>query len=454
MKTFLSLLALCSVAVPCRAEPIEPSDFAYGSELRPLREQAIHAYVLPERVLRALTDRELGDLCVFDATGAQRPSALHVIEDAQTRSAELPVPHFPLEAPPERTPAGVEVRVERDVIGNITRAFSQSLVAPGPSLAGYLVDLSALRDPVTALALTVSAPRDYTLQVELESSDDLSTFVGLRGATLARLEHGGSTLRHDVVALPAALRARYVRISFVRAPSAELRIDAVRARVQTKAEAHARRFVALTPRKPEADERATHQEPTRPGQSFSYAVDGVFRFDRYSVVLPRSTPLSEGSLLSAPRAVGPYRELDRALYRQQPSERPLMPTDHGFFELRISDKGGGVRDGAPTLQLGYLPPQLLFSGNHSASYLLAYGSARARCRRFDEDELASLGDAPLAGAAIADSVRAESPTTLGGPSVLRAPTPSRPLRVYALWGVLVVAVGALAVVARKLLKGT
>lgn len=451
MKHLCIAAALLLAAAPGRADDTTAGDFAYGIELQPSAAQPIHAFTLQERVLRALTDRELGDLCVFDAAGVQRPHALHTERDTARAPVELAAALFPLEASPPHTSDGVEVRVERDPNGNITRAFSKQVASPQqPRVGGYLVDVSAIADPIIALTLAISSPRDYTLELEVDESDDLNTFRPVTRATLAHLEHEGRSLDHDLIELTDHVHARYLRLRFDRQVD-DLRIAAVRVRALRPVQASPRRTLELTARAPTSAEPPVRQEPTRAGQSFSYAVAGVFTFDRYSVVLPAETPLVEGSLLSAPRAEGPFRELDRALFRQPPTERTLMPSGHGFFELRVSDKGGGIRAGEPTLRLGYLAPQLLFASNDSATYTLAYGSARKRCKRFDEEELATLAGSDQ-GLPRPDSVQAVRVKTLAGAAVLEPAATPRPWRVYALWAVLLAAVGGLAAVARSLVK--
>lgn len=454
MRLLGVVLASSLCAAPCRAETVIGSDFAYGIELSPLQKQPVHGFLLPEQVLRALTDRELGDLCVFDASGVRRPHAIHVAREALTTLVDEEVPFFPLEAPGEQTTDGVEVRVERDPGGNITRAFSKSIVGREAHLTGYLVDTHALVDPIMGLTLTIRSSHDYTLALQIDAGDDLKSFRPDNTATLAHLEHEGRTLDRDYVELSGEVHAKFLRLSFPRAAASDLRIEKVQARVLRPTQASARHFVALTRLTRAPGERVTRQDPSRAGQSFEYTIAGVFTFDRYRVGLPSSTPLVEASLLSAPSAAGPFRELDRGLFRDSDgatSGRALMPSEHNFFELRVSDKGGGVREGEPKLHMGYLPPQLWFASNDSATYLLAYGSAVARCRRFAEGELTAGGDT-IQELSLSDSVRAVRQKTLGGASALSKPAAPRPWRVYVLWGVLLLAVGALAVFARRLVK--
>ncbi|MDB4977654.1 MAG: hypothetical protein JWN48_5995 [Myxococcaceae bacterium] len=439
----LGLLALA--APPCRADAPKPErsahDFAFGRTLTPERKAPLHAYTLPEHVLSSLTDAELGDLCVFDARGQERPLALHLPRDTAAEVSAQPVPHFPLQTSPENTADGVEVQVERDPGGNILRAFSKAFAADDTRLRA-LLDTSAIQDPIVGLNLALAGQRDFTIRVQVDASEDLASFQELSHATLVHLEHGGHTLSRDLVELPA-VKAHYLRLTITPARgSSGLTLDSLTARVEHPGSAPTRSFIELSSR----------ETTTRDGQVFLFALPGVFQVDRYGVVLPSSTALAEVTLLSSADEKAAFRVLDRGLFKQGDGERELPRTADDFFELRVSDKGGGIRDGSPKLRLGYLAPQLLFAGGDAEPYLLAYGSASARCKRFDEDELASLASQGAAYVAGADTVRAGALQTLAGKPALVAAPPPRPLRLYALWAVLVSAVGVLALVTRKLLR--
>jgi hypothetical protein len=449
LKNLLTVVALSVLSPwPCLADAVEAKQFAYAVALTPDRpfsarapNGAIHGYTLPESVLRTLTDAELGDLCVFDAQGVQRPLALHIPRDVAGEHVEVPLAFFPLTAPPANAATGTEVQVERDPTGTITRAFSRSIDGHDTRLSA-LIDTSAIIDPILGLNLALSGARDFTIEVRVESSDDLSQFAELTTATVAHLEHGGHTLSRDLVELPS-VHARYLRLTIKRPPgSPTLALDSLQARVARPGSAPTRSFVALSP----------HEATGKEGQVFAYTLPGVFRVDRYTVVLPAATPLAEVTLLSSGNAKAAFRVLDRALFRAVPEERELTRTDDDFYELRVSDKGGGIRGGTPTLKLGYLAPRLLFAGDDAAPYVLAYGSAQARCKRFDEDELLSIASVAAGYVSDGDTVQAGPVQTLAGkPALLPAEKP-RPLRLYALWAVLVLAVGVLAYVTRKLLR--
>lgn len=450
MKTLSFALVIgfsaCTSAAPPSKAAVAPQDFAYGILLHGSRGQTLHSFALPESVLRSVVDPELGDLCVFDVNGLQRPLALHVLHDQDSELTELPLAYFPLQAAPtlpneEHAGDGVEVQVERDPTGNITRAFSKTVATPDGRIS-YLVDTDALSDPLVGLTLALASPHDFSVRVEVEASEDLAHFHDVTTATLVQLEHHGNTLRRDVIDLPG-IHPHYLRLTLHRASATtELALSALEARVARPSKALPRQHVVLEPR----------DIGTDGSQVFAYALPGAFQVDRYAVMLPSSTALAEAELLASDNPRAAYHVLDHGLFHQNEAERVLTRTDDEFFELRVSDKGGGIRTGAPKLVLGYLAPQLLFVGDEAEPYTLAYGSATARCHRFEEDALLTSTTPPTTTVPLADTVTIGALKTLAGKPALIAPEPPRPLRIYALWAVLLIAVGVLGFVTRKLLR--
>jgi hypothetical protein len=436
---FALLLVSLSVALPARAQTVAPSDFASGLELSIERASKLHALTIPQEVLSALVDRDFGDLCMFDSKGRQLAHSVSTprLEEA---TVELPIAYYPLEQHERADTGAVEVSVQRDGQGAITRAFSQRVLQEQARVVAYLLDRGADARPIEGLTLALSAARSFTVQVELESSEDLERFRPLKRGTVASLEHQGKSLRKDLLAVPRT-SDRYLRLRFIDPPDS-LALEAVSALTLQATGPRERAWLAL-------DGQA---EPPEDGQLFAYAMAGAFMPDRYRLALPAGTKLIEATLEGAQLPGGPYHQLDHALFREEagaPQERTLPGTRDAFFRLRVSEKGGGVHGGAPVLQLGYVPPRVLFEAEGSAPLLLAYGSARARCRKFDEVELKSAADGELLRV---DTVRVLRKKTLAGARARKLEPAPRPTRVYVLWAILVLGVGVLALIARKLTR--
>ena len=427
--------ALLTSAATARA--LAPEDFARGLELTIVRPGVIQALTLPAEVLSALLDRSYGDVCVFDAQGKPLAQAL-AFPVERPELVTLPLPFFPLEARARDATGGVAVTVERNDEGAITRAFSEPLMADSTRVIGYLIDRGPeAREALEALTLGVDATDAFTVQVRVESSSDLDRFAPLAMATIARLEHEGRTLKRDLVELPPT-SARYLRLSF-RKPPAGLALREVIAQVRRPAALPARHVLALAG-EPVADGDA---------QIFQFTMSGTYAPDRYRVLLPEGTTLIEATLESSEAPSGPYAALDRGIFRRdQSAVRELPRTHDAYFRIRVAPKGGGIRGGHPILQLGYLAPRMLFHDEGVAPYLLAYGSARARCTHFDEAELASITTEPIPRD---DTVKGGRTRVLGG-ELVRTRDTGPGLRTYVLWSVLVSAVAVLGLLARRLVR--
>ncbi|MET0287876.1 MAG: DUF3999 family protein [Polyangiales bacterium] len=419
------LVSSTALATPAREE------FAYGVELAPLSTQPFHRYPLPDSVLRMLVTRELTDLCVFDADGAPRAHAV-VWPDAPVAAAsEQAVPVFPLEI--SRDTEGVEVKIERDLAGQILRTLSQPL--PDAKVRAYLLDAHALAGPLHGLTLSLAnVPENVMLDVRLEASQDLVSFAPLTRATLAQLTHAGASLTRNFIELPATSPA-YLRISF---DSSAITLEKVSARIQPAAPSLPQQSIELDAMPGESDATAK--------QEFRFLVPYGLRATRYSVLLPSGTQLVQGGLFGADAEDAPLLALDRQLYRTPASTYPLVESRVRVLELRVDDAGGGVRAGAPRLRVDYLAPSVLFAGDGKPPFTLAYGSARARCTPLAGDTLNV--EAPATA-----SVRAVRTRPLGSSKLLtQHEDPGASLRVYGLWAALLVAVGVLGVIARRLLR--
>jgi hypothetical protein len=427
MKLAMLLLALPSVALA--APPAD--DFAYGVELTPLSKQIFHRYPLPATVLRMVATRELADLCVYDASGTPEPHALVWPREPAPETSEQDLAVFPLEI--SRDTAGVEVKVERDLAGQILRTLSQPLV--DAKQRAYLLDAHALQGTLTGLNLALAgAPDNVMLDVRVEASDDLTSFHELTRTTLARLQHDGQSLTRTFVELHSS--PAYLRLSFDPGVSA-VALEKATARVQRSRETAPLEAIELEATPGESDARAE--------QEFRYLVPFGPRVARYSVLLPSGTQLIQGALFGADAEASPLLALDRQVYRTPASAYPLVESRVRVLELRVDDAGGGVRSGAPKLRVEYLAPSVLFAGDGKSPFTLAYGSARARCTPLASHALEL--EAPARA-----SVRAVRTRALGGPGLLTKDERGKTLRVYGLWAALLLAVAVLGVIARRLLR--
>jgi hypothetical protein len=129
---------------------------------------------------------------------------------------------------------------------------------------------------------------------------------------------------------------------------------------------------------------------------------------------------------------------------------PISRTSDRFWQLQAGRDAGWTRTTAPRLKIGWHPHEIVFVAQGPAPYMLVYGSGRVAASDAPVDALlASLRESDLTTRVREATLGA--PRTLGGAGALSVAPPYRRL---ALWGILVIAVGALAWLAMRMLRET
>jgi hypothetical protein len=179
---------------------------------------------------------------------------------------------------------------------------------------------------------------------------------------------------------------------------------------------------------------------------------------RVQIDLKAANSLVEAQLYSGTTPEGPWtRHFDGLLY-QLGSNGVLRNPEircgkkrRPYFKLVVSPKGGGVGTQTPTLEIAWIPDQVLFVAGGRGPYSLAYGRAGARNASFDAAELLSIRDA-------GEPPRAPEQANLGpersvaGSRVLTLPDPPLPVRTVALWGILILSVAVVVAMSVRLLR--
>lgn len=383
---------------------------------------------LAEPVYRTATQATLADLQPLDAAGDPLPSALLTAEAPPEAPRLLPLPLFAL--PPVPAEGGeLQVIAERDASGAVRRIETRTGQAPRDGLSAWLLDASALREPLRAIRLDWPAQQRLQAELRIEASDDLRGWHLLDPhAALVELDNGSERLQQRRV--PLDVRARYLRIT------------------------------ALSPRMPALSAAQAELAPLRPdlplhwltltGRShdggFEFEMDGRFPVTRVDVASDGNDAV-EWRLQS--RDVGEARWITRAgpwlAYTVGTAaggrSAPQAVAKNRDRYWRLVPAAGATVPAPPRLRLGWRPETLVFLTRGLPPYALAAGSARAR-----------RGDAPLQP--MLDALRRErgpqwqpADARLGEPARelagARALHPARDWKTWLLWGLLVL--GALAI---------
>jgi hypothetical protein len=425
------IFALQPVLVVAQASP---TDFARGADVR-ADAGSIVRLLLPDDVHLTVTRADLGDVRVLNAAGDVVPHTLRPAPQPAATNAEWrAVPSFPMSDVPTGAPGRTQVKVDSSgaVVEVITDPARQAATA-------HLVDVSAIGDPLSRLALSWNAPAGFTFlaRVNVQGSNDLNRWHTLVGsAAIARLHRDAFTLTQNEIELPeSGERSRYLRISWPK-ELAPVTLTSVRVRPRATAGQPEIRWQTLT-----ADGADSSGAVVFDAQGLfpvEYLdLDFADAADAVSVtVRSRASPSSSWEV----RHSGVFyslREADSAV-RGAPARIARTTERHWSLERTGGEPWPVPR--APRLKVGWHPTELLFVAQGPPPYTLVYGSARAAAADAPLDALLeSLDEAERARQVRVGTL--EPARDLGGAAAL---TPAPPVRRTILWTILSAAVALLA----------
>ena len=429
-------------------EPLEPRDFAYGIPLSFSGQDALYQIVLPFSVYQKTIRNDLGDLRVFNAQGEVVPHMLRLTEPGSTPQAIFrELAFFPLLA---TTPNGLDqlsVNVKRDAAGTVIDIGSKDLATLNSRVAGYLVDASLLTQAVQALQLEwTDVNNNYVGALHIEVSDDLKHWNTIvQDAPLASLQFGGHSLVQKRIEFPAQ-HARYLRLSW-------------------SSEHSVLNLTRIT-----AELSGTHIETplvwTKVKDGVITDNIGEYQFDlgahipvqRIRMELPQINTLVQAGFYSKAHINDAWRETNSViLYKLRSAGQELRNPDitiitnnNRYWLVRIDQKGGGLGDGMPEMQVGWQPQQLMFLTRGNAPFQIAYGSREIKPATFQlQNLLQTTGDNAVPEIQFA---QAGKPVVLGGDTLLDSIPDSLPLKKWILWAVLSMSVLLLGWMAYRLIQ--
>jgi hypothetical protein len=379
-------------------------------------------------VYRSAVSPTLRDVAVFNGNGQPVPAALFDPAQPLAQAArQIELPWFPLPSGEALPAQDIAVISERDAQGRVRRVetrMADAAQTPAGAANAWLIDASAVRDPIAALLLEWP-PSDAAIDVayRVDGSDDLRDWRTLQLHTqLLDLVRGGQRLRQQRIELDG--NAKYLRLSPLRADAA-LPLSGVRAEFTTTATASDWQWESLRGRAVE-ESGETH---------YDFAIDGRFPFSRADVDTA-GNDANEWTLQSRDDAdapwitrAGPWVAFQVGGGRSAPQEFGSVIRDRHW---RLSSRSPA--SGVPTLKLGYRPEVVVFLAQGKSPYALTAGSART-----------ARADAPLPQ--LVDSLRAQrgrdwqpASATLAAMQTLageRALAPKRDWTSWLLWLLLV-----------------
>jgi hypothetical protein len=378
LRTLLVGVAVLSAVAASVTAAEKPKDFAFGVPLTVDVESAFYRAALPAAFYTGSSRADQGDLRVFNGDGAMVPFA-RLDAPAATHEKRPPatLAFFPLRVDQEGADlSGFSLTINRTVGRNASVTLTTRDGAPveGQRLAGYLVDASNVREPITAIVLVwTPKPGGMNARIRIETSDDLTqwrTLVG--GAPLLDLEYESRHLLRDRVELQQA-PAKYLRISWPPA-QAPLPFDGVLAVFGDR--------VLETPRQwSEVIGSAVVDKENE----YQFDLGGALPVDRVAIDLPEINSVVPAQLLGRATPDEPWRPVASLVtyrLRQDAGEisaPPLAvaPVAYRYWLLRVDPKSGGIGRGQPRIRGGWIPQEIVFAARGSGPFLMAYGNVAA-----------------------------------------------------------------------------
>ena len=416
--------------------------------------EGAYAVTLTPAVYAQIQRADLSDLAAFNAAGEALP-----LGPMPTRSAPLPAQWrraawFALPVSGAVASPDLHLHVRRGADGvlslDTTLAATGTTTAAASTRGDLVIDVRADKLLLDGLRFTFDAGGDsFSRRVAIQASDDLEHWRTLQpAAALARLQQDGQTLERRSIELDPT-RARYLRVQ---------RLDGTQALPVTAIELRLRQpgLVTLPALQWHAATLVRND-----GGVYEYRLPGWLPVERIQVELGRDNAIAAFAIASRPgeqdvaarrddwRGHGSLTAFALRSGDLQLDSEPLAiaTTRDRHWRLRTDT----ALATPPTLKVGYRPETWLLLTHGDAPYVLAAGSALARRDSYPLDALLSGirtqrgADWQPAPAALGDAREA------GGVAVLKAYSPER-TRTWLLWGVLLLAAGAIMLMVLRLLR--
>ena len=366
-RMFVLFTAVPAIAA---AANLAPEDFAYELPLQTTAASSYYELTLPPAVLAQFTRRDFGDLRVYDAKGAMQPHAWRpegereVVLPKRATLAIFPLPAQAL-APQSSLAIDVSQGQTRIRIDGATRATAAQ------DAQGYLFDARAFAEPIAALEIDWAEPLLYQGRVNIEASDDLAFWSPLaQAAPILRSAWQGQTLSRQRLEWPAR-SAKYLRLTWPggepRFVPSKIAVEAASSRADQQRHWQAARYL----KKGEA------------AGEFLFEAPEALPVDRLRLALASGNAMLPAEVLVRDKEDQPWAHLARSVFYRveqggmtlQSPELAVSRSQRRQWLLRI-DPRVSVNE-APVLELGWLPPRLVFLAQGAAPYRLAYGARKA-----------------------------------------------------------------------------
>ncbi|MGD8931109.1 MAG: DUF3999 domain-containing protein [Chromatiales bacterium] len=409
---------------------------------------------LPMSVQLASRHADLRDLRVFNAAGETLAYALVASQAGRENTLEThKVRSFPLyaDASNDRAPAGVDVRVRRDVDGTlveVTTELQDQIPSRDKIRRGWLLDCSGIDRPLERLVLNWDGVEGFQ-RFTIEASDDLERWRSWGEGGVARLRFAADRIERREVRLPGR-QANYLRLLW-------------------KQPYQAPELAEVLLQSSTTNQRPTPiiwTDPLAARQISEYAY--VWELPLALPVIRLRMPMQQNNRLlpvTLQSRIDPkqkWQPLSRGLlYRVDQQNEVLLqheldlPDWSRFKELKLTvdPRGGGLGGQLPALQFGLRGTELVFLARGEQPYTLAVGKPDVQSAQLPLATLMpGMQDQNIDGLPQVKLIWTDAETMTMSPATA---TPSHwDWKRIGLWVVLLLGVGLLVLMAWSLLRSS
>jgi len=442
MIRLLLVVALFSAS----AQAERPADYAFGVPLTPGGADAFQRVAVPAAVYEGVVARDLADVRVFNADGELVPYAWVPRRPVpRERTAAMALPVFPLYVDRDkRDVAGLALTVVKNAAGTtVSVNTTDTEAAAGKVLGGYVLDASALEEPIVALnfALTPTAGAT-TMRLAIAASDDLAAWRNVASdATLVNIEYAGQRLMRNRIEI-APTKARYLRLSW--APDRPvIEFGAVSGDFGERAVETPRQWRTAVG-KPVPDHDG----------DFEYDLGGAFPVDRIALDLAAPNSIIPATLSARGNAAEPWQIVGSTVFYRldQPDGNITSPPfavtggERRYWLLHVDPRSGATGP-APPFRAGWQANEIVFAARGRPPFTLAYGNYAATAGALPIATVVPGYDYAKGLPSGVASAQAGAPMALGGPDQLKKPPD---VKRWVLWAALVLGVVVLGWMAWRL----
>lgn len=436
------LLAALLVSLPGIAQE-RPQDYALRLPLEVSGEGPWYRVDLPISVYWSARYGDLRDVRVFDQAGQVQAYSLIVGQSETTRQdLEHQVRAFPLYADYSADNA-VTLKVQRGTDGTLIELKDTEQPDSRSELRGWLLDASGIDDPLVALSLGWDAGLEGFQRFSIEASDDLQRWRHWGQGQVVRLSLGSERVEQRQVELPGR-SARYLRLLW-QAPQQAPQLDTAVLHSRHSASQPAP-LIWSAPLLPDR---------IRSGQ-LNWELPLPLPVEKIRVALEQPNTLVPVQLHGRVDKTRNARLYTRGLlYRLQENGQEIRQDELKLpgwpvreLQMTIDERGGGLNADTATLQVAVRASQLVFLARGEGPFTLAVGRQNGRSATLPMNTLipgyqsGRLAQLPVA--------RVLEPEQVSG--LADAELPRQDWQRYALWGVLIMGVLLLALMALSLLR--